>query len=96
MPEPAVALPRLMAVPPLRVMAPSSKVMLCADWVLSTVTVPAPPPVPAEKKRSSAFVVVSVKLPPAPPVESVFQRLKPLPQVPVAAPEFAAVLLVSQ
>ena len=89
-----VVLPRLMDVP-VRVMATlSSKVMLLADWTPSTTIVPVVPDVPAEIKRSSALVVVGVKVF-VTPLESEFQKLL-RPQVPAAAPEPAVVPLVSQ
>ena len=89
-----MVLPRLMDVP-VRVMATlSSKVMLLADWAPSTTMVPVVPDVPAEIKRSSALVVVGVKVF-VTPLEAEFQKLLS-PQVPAAAPEPAVVPLVSQ
>ena len=88
-----------MAVPPLRVVITgSSKVMLCANWVPLTVTMPVMPFVPAEKKRSSAWAVAAVRTgePTFAPVESVLQKTL-VPQVPVAAPDPAVpVPFVSQ
>ncbi len=91
-----VVLPNVIASPPLRVMTtPSSKVMLLAACVVSTVTVPAVTAVPAEKKRLSAMVVDACEGPLAAPVESVFQKTL-VPHVPVAGIAVIAVSFGSQ
>ena len=71
-------------------------VRVLAFCVPLTVTVPAVPLDPAEKITSSVMVVVATAGVAVPAVP-LFQRAEtPLSQVPVAAPEPAAVLLVSQ